>query len=136
MEITDPALLKETFRAMDAEHTLLWSSDWPHWDFDLPGRLFGPSLPQRPGPAQHPRRNRAQGVQSLMDATSMSRVHEHTMGHWIGFESVPSAIASVQRGTKWAAGAPTRSVAPLDAESGPMPRPRSSLILRAPSAET
>jgi predicted TIM-barrel fold metal-dependent hydrolase len=41
MEITDPALLKETFRAMDAEHTLLWSSDWPHWDFDLPGRLFG-----------------------------------------------------------------------------------------------
>jgi predicted TIM-barrel fold metal-dependent hydrolase len=41
MEMTDPALLKETFRAMDAEHTLLWSSDWPHWDFDLPGRLFG-----------------------------------------------------------------------------------------------
>jgi hypothetical protein len=29
-----------TFRAMDAEHTLLWSSDWPHWEFDLPGRMF------------------------------------------------------------------------------------------------
>jgi uncharacterized protein len=40
MEITDLELLEGTFRAMDAEHTLMWSSDWPHWDFDLPGRLF------------------------------------------------------------------------------------------------
>jgi hypothetical protein len=40
MEITDLQLLEGTFRAMDTEHTLMWSSDWPHWDFDLPGRLF------------------------------------------------------------------------------------------------
>ncbi|MCI2417390.1 amidohydrolase family protein [Saccharopolyspora sp. K220] len=40
MEITDVNLLESTFRAMDAPNTLLYSSDWPHWDFDLPGRVM------------------------------------------------------------------------------------------------
>jgi len=29
-------LLESTFRAINAETQLLWSSDYPHWDFDLP----------------------------------------------------------------------------------------------------
>ncbi|WP_370591420.1 amidohydrolase family protein [Saccharopolyspora montiporae] len=41
IEITDTGLLEATFRAMDAEHTLMYSSDWPHWDFDVPGRIMG-----------------------------------------------------------------------------------------------
>ncbi|MHA6805532.1 amidohydrolase family protein [Salinifilum ghardaiensis] len=41
MEITDMSLLESTFKAMDAEHTLMYSSDWPHWDFDVPGRIMG-----------------------------------------------------------------------------------------------
>lgn len=41
MEITDHGLLESTFRAMDAEHTLMYSSDWPHRDFDVPGRNMG-----------------------------------------------------------------------------------------------
>ncbi|GGM60418.1 hypothetical protein GCM10012275_34450 [Longimycelium tulufanense] len=41
LEITDMGLLESTFRAMDAEHTLMYSSDWPHWDFDVPGRIMG-----------------------------------------------------------------------------------------------
>jgi predicted TIM-barrel fold metal-dependent hydrolase len=40
MEWTDTALLESTLTAIDAENTLLWSSDWPHWDFDLPGRIM------------------------------------------------------------------------------------------------
>jgi uncharacterized protein len=40
MKITDLGVSEGTFRAMDAEHTLLWSSDRPHWEFDLPGRPF------------------------------------------------------------------------------------------------
>lgn len=40
IEITDMGLLEGTFRAMDAEHTLMYSSDWPHWDFDVPGRIM------------------------------------------------------------------------------------------------
>jgi hypothetical protein len=40
LETTDMALLESTFRAMDAENTLLYSSDWPHWDFDVPGRIM------------------------------------------------------------------------------------------------
>ena len=30
-----------TFKAMKAETQLLYSSDWPHWDFDVPGRIAG-----------------------------------------------------------------------------------------------
>jgi uncharacterized protein len=43
LEVTDMDLLASTFRAIDAENTLLYSSDWPHWDFDTPGRIM--SLP-------------------------------------------------------------------------------------------
>jgi uncharacterized protein len=43
LEITDMGLVESTFRATDAEHTLMYSSDWPHWDFDVPGRIM--SLP-------------------------------------------------------------------------------------------
>lgn len=41
LEMTDMGLLESTFKTMDAENTLLYSSDWPHWDFDLPGRIMG-----------------------------------------------------------------------------------------------
>ena len=40
LEMTDMGLLESTFKAMDAEHTLMYSSDWPHWDFDVPGRIM------------------------------------------------------------------------------------------------
>jgi hypothetical protein len=40
LEVTDFGLLESTFRAVDAEHSLLYSSDWPHWDFDVPGRIM------------------------------------------------------------------------------------------------
>jgi predicted TIM-barrel fold metal-dependent hydrolase len=43
MEWTDDKLLAATLEAIDAENTLMYSSDWPHWDFDVPGRIA--SLP-------------------------------------------------------------------------------------------
>src|SRR5574337_1694023 len=52
MEWTDTALLESTFIAVDTENTLLWSSDWPHWDFDLPGRIM--AIPFR---SDHAERN-------------------------------------------------------------------------------
>lgn len=36
LETSDMGLLKETFRAVNAETQLLYASDWPHWDFDVP----------------------------------------------------------------------------------------------------
>jgi predicted TIM-barrel fold metal-dependent hydrolase len=36
LERTDMALTKATFDAIHADTQLLYSSDWPHWDFDLP----------------------------------------------------------------------------------------------------
>ena len=40
MEVTDMAMLESTFRAINAETQVLYSSDWPHWDFDLPSTIF------------------------------------------------------------------------------------------------
>jgi predicted TIM-barrel fold metal-dependent hydrolase len=40
MEVTHPTALATTLEMMDAEHTLLYSSDWPHWDFDPPARIM------------------------------------------------------------------------------------------------
>jgi hypothetical protein len=43
LERTDMALLEATMRAMRAETQLLFSSDWPHWDWDPPSAVT--SLP-------------------------------------------------------------------------------------------
>jgi uncharacterized protein len=40
MEATNLKLLEGTFEAIHAETQLLYASDWPHWDFDVPARLF------------------------------------------------------------------------------------------------
>src|SRR5579862_9326557 len=40
IEIQDREALECTFRMMDAENRLLYASDYPHWDFDLPSTVF------------------------------------------------------------------------------------------------
>jgi predicted TIM-barrel fold metal-dependent hydrolase len=39
LEVTMPEMLEATFKAVHAETQLLYASDWPHWDFDAPGRI-------------------------------------------------------------------------------------------------
>ena len=36
----DPSILEATFKMINAESQLMWSSDYPHWDFDLPGVVY------------------------------------------------------------------------------------------------
>ena len=40
MEATNLKLLEGTFEAIRADTQLLYASDWPHWDFDVPARLY------------------------------------------------------------------------------------------------
>jgi predicted TIM-barrel fold metal-dependent hydrolase len=40
METSNLKLLEGTFEAIRADTQLLYASDWPHWDFDVPARLF------------------------------------------------------------------------------------------------
>jgi uncharacterized protein len=48
MEATNLKLLEGTFEAIRAETQLLYASDWPHWDFDVPAKVFDlPFLDER-----------------------------------------------------------------------------------------
>ena len=40
MEIQDMGALQTTFRMINAETQLMYSSDYPHWDFDLPSTIY------------------------------------------------------------------------------------------------
>ena len=40
MEVQDMGALETTFRMMNAETQLMYSSDYPHWDFDLPSTIY------------------------------------------------------------------------------------------------
>jgi len=36
----DKSILEATFKMLKGETQLVWSSDYPHWDFDLPGVIY------------------------------------------------------------------------------------------------
>jgi len=45
-EPIDPAYLAQIMRMADAEHRVLFASDYPHWDFDAPDTALPIRLPE------------------------------------------------------------------------------------------
>ena len=65
MEMVDNReALELTFKMINAETQLLYSSDYPHWDMDLPSTIYDLPFLSEDGQAQHPRRQRQAPVQA------------------------------------------------------------------------
>ncbi len=47
----DRSILEATFKMINAETQLMWSSDYPHWDFDLPSVIYDLPFLKRAGPS-------------------------------------------------------------------------------------
>ena len=48
LETSNLKLTQATMEAIKAETQLLFASDWPHWDFDVPAKVFDlPFLDER-----------------------------------------------------------------------------------------
>ena len=78
----DKSILEATFKMIKAETQLVWSSDYPHWDFDLPSDDLRPAVPEGAGQAQHPRRQRGAAVQARSQAGEEDSVAWRLPGHW------------------------------------------------------
>jgi uncharacterized protein len=39
LEATNMDLLQSTMKAIHAQTQVMYSSDWPHWDFDVPAKI-------------------------------------------------------------------------------------------------
>ena len=64
MEAENMRALACTFEMIGAETQLLYASDYPHWDFDLPSRIWDLPFLSPEGQAQHSRRHRVPPVQA------------------------------------------------------------------------
>ena len=64
MEMVDNRkALEVTFEMINAPTQLLYSSDYPHWDMDLPSTIYDLPFIDMQAKQQHPRRQRAEAVQ-------------------------------------------------------------------------
>ena len=69
MEMVDNReALELTFKMINAETQLLYSSDYPHWDIDLPRTIYDLPFLSEQAQAQHPRRQREAPLQSRAGA--------------------------------------------------------------------
>ena len=58
IEDNHPKAMEVTFEMINAETQLLYSSDWPHWDFDPPSTIFDLPFLSETGEAEYSGRKR------------------------------------------------------------------------------
>src|SRR5205814_6810 len=81
MEITDMGLLEQTLRVINAETQLVYSSDYPHWDFDLPSTIY-----DLPFLSENAKRNILGGNANRLFNLKLGRLHHRQVGGLLTFK--------------------------------------------------
>ena len=90
METDHMKALEVTFEMINAKTQLLYASDWPHYDFDTPSVIWGPSVPRRGSEAQHPGPEREADLQLRpVGAAAPSGTRSSHPGSAAGFPPPP-----------------------------------------------
>ena len=102
MESNNLKALECTLDMIKADTQLLYASDWPHFDFDLPSEITDLPFLSEQAKKKHPRLERGENLQSRSDAgeAALGRFERHDgLAIARGLRQTPSSPPGLTRGS-------------------------------------